>query len=110
MAVFLFALLVLAIAGVVFVSLYAVQQRTATVRLETELGAEHARYSSEITRWNEFSTRAKAQYKALVNKYNEDAKKWNEYAKALKDENHRLSKWKNVADADQKATEMLRGA
>src|SRR5882757_6934182 len=98
MAVFFFLLLVLAITGLVFVTLYAIQQRTATVRLETELSGQQARYSSEITRWNEFSTGVKAQYKALVNKYNEDVKKWNEHTKALKEENHRLSKWKNVAD------------
>jgi hypothetical protein len=46
----------------------------------------------------------------LVKKANEDLRNWNEYATALKAENQRLSKWKNVADADAKAAEMLRTA
>lgn len=61
-----------------------------------------------IKQLNDSSATMKAQYQGLVNKYNEAVKKWNEYSTALKAEIQRLSKWKNIADADVKAAEMVR--
>ncbi len=44
---------------------------------------------------------------ALIKKYNDDAAKWNEHTTALNIENQRLAKWRNVADAETKAAEMV---
>src|SRR5207249_119892 len=103
-------LLALAIAGLAFLGFHAFQLRTRATYLDAELVAQQARYDKDIKQWNDFSVTVKARHNDLVNKYNEKARKWNEYATALKTENQRLSKWKNVADADVKAAEMLRSA
>jgi F0F1-type ATP synthase membrane subunit b/b' len=59
-----------------------------------------------MKQWSAYAENLKAQYQCLATKYNEDAKRWNEYSVALAAENQRLSKWKNVADADVRAAEM----
>jgi DNA repair exonuclease SbcCD ATPase subunit len=110
MTVLLVFLLALAISGLAFLGLYAFQLRTRCAHLDFELIAEQDRYDKEIKQWNDFSVTVKARHQGLVNKYNEDARKWNEYSAALKAENQRLSRWKNVTDADAKAAEMLRTA
>ena len=75
-----------------------------------ELAAQQARYEQDSKQWNDYCEKIKTQYQSVVNKYNEDAKRWKEYFASLKTENERLSKWKNVADAEIKATEMVRTA
>jgi hypothetical protein len=93
--------LALAIAGLVLVGFHAVQLRTTVARLEDDLAGQEAQFEKEIKQ-------TKAKYQTLVTKYNEDATKWNESSAAKRAEIQRLSKWKNVADADAKAAEMLR--
>lgn len=110
MTVFLGLLLVAAVTGLGFVGYHAFQLHTAVTRLGTELAAQRARYEQDSKQWNEYGEKVKAQYQSVVNKYNEDAKRWKEYSTALKTENERLSKWKNLADAEVKATEMARTA
>jgi T5orf172 domain/Domain of unknown function (DUF4041) len=110
MTMLLVFLLALAVAGLAFLSFYAFQLRTRAARLDADLIAQRAKYDTDIKQWNDFSVTAKAQHQGLVNKYNEAAKRWNENSTALKAENERLSKWKNIADADVKAVEMVRTA
>jgi len=110
MIVVLWFLLVVAIAGLVFFGYQAFQLYTNNTRLGADLAAQRARYDQDIKQWNDYGINMKAQYQGLVNKYNEDAKRWNEYSAALKAENERLSKWKNVADAEVTAAEMVRTA
>jgi hypothetical protein len=110
MVILLGFLLVLTVAGLVFLGYHALQLHTKATRLETELAAQQARYDQEIKQWNDYSEKAKGQYQLLVNKYNQDAKRWNEHSAALKAENQRLARWKNVADAELKAAAMVRAA
>jgi hypothetical protein len=110
MAVLLGLLLVVAIAGLGFVGYHAFQLHTTVTRLETELAAQRARYEQDSKQWHDHGEKIKAQYQGVVNKYNEDAKRWKEFVTSLKTENERLSKWKNVADAEVKASEMVRTA
>jgi Domain of unknown function (DUF4041)/T5orf172 domain len=99
-------LLLLAIGGLVVLGTYTLQLRTRVARLDEQ----QEKHDDEITQWNEYSVSAKAQHQSLVSKHGEDTRKWNEHLLALKAENQRLSKWKNVANADEKAAEMLRTA
>jgi len=110
MTAFLVFLLAWAVVALAFLSFYIMRLRARAAGLDTGLITLQARYDADSKHWNDFSTTVKAKYQGLVNKYNEDAKKWNEFTAALKGENQRLSKWKNVADAEVKATEMLRAA
>ena len=110
MTVLLGFLLVAAIAGLAFIGYHAFQLHINVARLETDLAAQRARYEQDSKQWKDYCTNAKTQYQGVVNKYNEDAKRWKEYSTALKVENERLSKWKNVADAEVKAAEMVRKA
>lgn len=103
-------LLFLAVAGLGFLGFYAFQLRMKLTRLDGALADQQAKHDKEIEKWNEYSVTAKAQHKDLVSKQNEDARKWNEQAIALKTENQRLAKWKNVADADEKAAEIVGAA
>jgi hypothetical protein len=110
MTLFLSFLLIVAITGLGFVGFYAFKLHTRVIQLDTEISTQLARYDQDSKKWNDYSTNIKTQYQALVNKYNENVKKWNEFSAALKAENQRLSKWKNVADAEVQADEMLRNA
>jgi hypothetical protein len=110
MAVLLGFLLVVAIAGLGFVGYHAFQLHTTVTRREAELAAQQARYEQDSVQWRDYGEKMKAQYQGVVNKYNEDAKRWKEYSTALKIENERLSKWRNVANAEMKAVDMVRTA
>ena len=110
MTALLVFLLIVAIAGLAFLGYHAVQLHVRVGQLDAELAAQRARYDQDIKQWNDYCTAVKGQYEALVNKYNDDAKRWNEYSTALKAENQRLSKWKNMADAEVKVVEMLQTA
>lgn len=110
MIVVLVFLLGLAISGIAFLGIHAFQLRAAVAHLNADLVTQEAKFDNDLRQSNEVSVAAKVKYQGLVNKYNEDVKKWNEYGTALKAENQRLSKWKNVADADVKAAELERAA
>ncbi len=110
MILLLILLLASAIAGLGFLGFYAFQLRTTVAHLNADLVAQRARFDKDIKQSTELSVAAKAKYQAFANKYNENAKKWNESSAAMRAEIQRLSRWKNVADADTKATEMLRTA
>jgi hypothetical protein len=110
MTALLVLLLFVAVAGLAFLGFHAIQLHITAAQVNAEFAAQRARYDQDTKRWNDFSATAKSQYQALVNKYNEDAKRWNEHSAALKAENQRLLKWKNMADAEVKAAEMLRAA
>jgi hypothetical protein len=103
----LLAILLLAsIAGLLGMAYYATQLKIASARLDAELSAQRGRYDQDHKQWMDSTAALKGQYNALVGKYNENAQKWNESATALKSEIHRLSRWKNVADAETAAAEM----
>lgn len=110
MTVLLGFLFVVSFAGLVFVGYHAFHLHTSVTRLETDLTSQRTRYEQDVKQRNDYCANAKTQYQDLVNKYNQDIKKLKEYAIALKTENERLSKWKNIADAEVKATEMVRTA
>src|SRR5688572_14503254 len=110
MTVFLFFLLAWATLGLTFLGFHAFQLRTRAARLNGELVAQIARYDKDIKEWNDYAATVKVQYQGLVDKCNEDSKKCSEYSANLKAENQRLSKWKSVADADARASEMLQTA
>lgn len=110
MTVLLGLLFVASITGLGFVGYHAFQLHTTVTRLETELAAQRARYEQDGKQWHDYGEKSKAQYQSVINKYNEDAKRWKEYLASLKTENERLSKWKNVANAEVKAAEMMRTA
>ncbi len=110
MAVLLGFLLVLAIGGLAFLGYQAFQLHTEATRLESDIAGQRARYDEDSKQWNDYSEKLKAQYQCLVKKYNEDATRWNGHTAALTAEIQRLSKWKNVADAEVKAAEMVRTA
>jgi hypothetical protein len=103
-------LLLLALGGLGFLGYYALQLHTKAAVLAARLDAEQSGHENEIKGLNESGAAAKAKLQALVAKYNEDTKKWHDSSAMLKAENQRLSKWKNVADAEVKASEMLRTA
>jgi hypothetical protein len=103
-------LLILSATGLTFIGYHAFHLHTSVTRLETDLTAQKTRYEQDIKQRNDYCANAKSQYQELANKYNQDIKKLKEYAIALKTENERLSKWKNIADAEVKATEMVRTA
>jgi len=110
MAVLLGFLLVLAIGGLAFLGYQAFQLHTEATRLESDIAGQRARYDQDSKQWNDYSEKLKAQYQGVVKKYNEDATRWNGHTAALTAEIQRLSKWKNVADAEVKAAEMVRTA
>jgi hypothetical protein len=96
--------------ALIIVGYHAFQLHTSVTRLETELAAQRTKHEQEIQQRTDYCTNAKNQYQVLANKYNEDVKHLKECCIALKTENERLSKWKNVADAEVKAAEMTRTA
>ena len=103
-------LLVLTVVGLAFCGFYAFQLRTRAAHLDADLVAQRTRHDEDVKQLNDYSANAKAKYQGLVNKYNEVAKRWNESSTELKAEIQRLSKWKNVADADVRAVEIVRSA
>jgi len=114
MTVLLGFFLVLAVGGLGFLGYLAFKLHVKAMRMEADLGAQEARHDQEIKQWNENCTSLKGQarglvnkYNDLVNKYNEDAKHWHDHSAALKAEVQRLSKWKDVADAEIKAAAMV---
>jgi len=78
---------------------YAIQLRTENARL----GAEH-KHATEA------ATVLKGEHQALVGKYNEKVRRWNEISAGFNAEIQRLSKWKNVADADAVAARLKQEA
>ena len=107
MTVLLGFLLVVAVVGLVFLGYHAFKLHIKAVGMEADLAAQQARHDQEIGQWNDNCTNLKGQVRGLVHKYNEDAKRWHDHAAALKAENQRLSKWKDVADAEVKAAAMV---
>jgi hypothetical protein len=103
LVVFRVFLLVLAIAGLAVLGFFAFKFHTKATGLDAELFAQQTRYDKDIKKWSVYSETLKAHHEGIINKCTE-------YSTALKAENQRLSKWKNVADADTKAAEMLRNA
>src|SRR5262245_55569195 len=110
MAVLLGFFLLLAIAGLVFLGYYAFQLYVQTVRLNADLSAHQAQHENEQKHWSASVATAKTQHQELVSKFNDEARKWNEQSIALKLDNQRLAKWRNVADADAKAAELTQAA
>jgi hypothetical protein len=110
MTVLLVFFLVLAIGGLGFLGYFAFKSHVKVMRMEADLSAQVARHDQEIKQWNENCTSLKGQARGLVNKYNEDAKRWHDHSATLKAEVQRLSKWKDVADAECKASAMVREA
>jgi hypothetical protein len=102
--------LVLAIGGLGFLGYLAFKLHVKAMRMEADLGVQEARHDQEIKQCNENCTSLKDQARGLVNKYNEDAKRWHDHAATLKAEVQRLSKWKDVADAEIKAAAMVEEA
>lgn len=102
--------LALTITGLAFLGFYAVQLFSKVAELTTELATLRVKHDTDTQHWNERTASANVQHQGLINKYNEAVAKWNEHSRALKVENQRLSKWKNVADAEVKAEEMIRTA
>jgi hypothetical protein len=78
---------------------YAIQLRT-----------DNARLSAEQKQWHDSSVAMKDQNQSLIKKYNDNVKRWNELSSGFNVEIQRLSKWKNVADADVVATNMKQEA
>lgn len=101
MAVLMGFFLVLAIGGLAYVGYVAFALHVKVIRMEAERGAQE-------TQWNENSATLKGQIRGLVNKYNEDSKRWHDHSATLKAEVQRLSKWKDVADAEASASAMVR--
>ncbi|MCY2931350.1 MAG: hypothetical protein NTV86_18050 [Planctomycetota bacterium] len=101
MAVLMGFFLVLAIGGLAYVGYVAFRLHIKVIRMEAERGAQE-------TQWNENCTTLKGQIRSLVNKYNEDSKRWHDHSATLKAEVQRLSKWKDVADAEASASAMVR--
>ncbi len=103
-------LLVVAIVGLGILSYFTVQLYTRAIRAETELGALRTRYDQELKQWNDYGAALRVQHEAFVSKHNDEVKRWSEYSTAVQAENQRLSKWRNVANADVRATEMMQNA
>ena len=110
MAVLFGFLLLIAVGGLGVLGYFAFQLHTNVTRLEAESAAQRTRYEEDVKQRTEYCASVKTQYQGVVNKYNEDAKRWHQHAAMLKAENERLSRWKNVADAEIKANEMTRTA
>src|SRR5262245_61470689 len=110
MVVVLVFLLGLAVSGIAFLGIHAVQLRGTIAQLNAEVAAQRTRFDNDLKESNEVSVSLQAKYQGVVKKYKENVDKWNDYGKSLKEENQRLSKWKNVADADAKAAELERTA
>lgn len=99
--------LVLTIAGLGVLGYLAIKLHVKTMRMEADLGAQEARHAQEITQCNDKYASLKAKAQGFVSKHNEEAKRWNDQSATLTAEVQRLSKWKDVADADVKAAAML---
>ena len=102
-------LLVLTVVGLAFLGFHAFQLRSEPLDLDADLllnapGMIKTSSNGMITRKREGSASGPRQ------QVQRSAKRWNEYSTALKAEVQRLSKWKNVADAEVKAAEMVRTA
>lgn len=110
LTLFLVFLLVLAIAGLGVLGFYALQLTAKVASLNGELVTQKTRFEIESKQQKDYSETIKAQYQGLVNTHNEGATKWNETYAAMKAEIQRLSKWKNIANADVRAAEMIRTA
>jgi len=82
---FLVLLLILALAGLIYVLVQWLKIRKEIAALQETLQKKNAEHTIAI-------------------------KKWTEYSNAVKAEIKRLSKWKSVADADEKAAQLLRDA
>jgi hypothetical protein len=82
MTIILVLLLILTVAGLIYVAFQLLSSRKKSSELETELRNQKT-------------------------KYDIDTKQLTDYANDLRVENQRLSRWKGVADADAKAAELL---
>lgn len=110
LTIFLVFLLVLAIAGLGALGFHTLQLTAKVANLNGELVTQRTRCEMEIKQQKDLSETIKAQYQGVVKTHNEGAKKWNDSYAAMKAEIQRLSKWKNIADADSKAADMIRTA
>ena len=90
---FLLALfLLVALVGLAYAAVQALTQWQRATKADAECAATTARYAE------------------LRDKYNADIARCKQYIAGVKAENERLSKWKDVADADTKAAGMLAAA
>ena len=110
MTVLLVFLLLLAIGVMGFLGFQVFQLSARAARLDAELVGQRQQNEKVVKQWTDYGNTLKSQNQGLATKYKVDTKKWSEYATGLKTEIQRLSKWKNIADADVKAAEMLRSA
>lgn len=110
MDVIFLALFLVSSVGLAFVGYYAFQLRITSARLETELAAQKDRDTQDTKQLNEHCDGLKAKLQSLVEKYNENVKKWNDGSASLKGEIQRLTKWKDVADADAVAAQLRQEA
>jgi hypothetical protein len=107
---FLTLLFIAAVVGLGFVGYLAFNLHTKTIQLDAQLVAQRTQYEQESKKLNEYSGNLKNKCQDVINKYNEDVKRWHEHSAKLKAENGRLAKWRGVANAEVKATEMVRDA
>ena len=103
----LMLLLFLAVIGLGLLGYVAFILRAKAANVGAELNALQVKYESDVKRLTDYSSKLKIKCQELVDKYNESVAKWNKYTTAMKAENERLSKWKNVANAEVKAAELL---
>ena len=98
---FVVAVVVAAVAAIVAVNLWnRLGQIKDALQLSQSFGAAEQRQGEEVV----------SKYNGLVKKYNDELTRWNQANAAQKEEIGRLSRWKNVADAEVKAAQMVRTA
>lgn len=103
-------LLFFSVGGLGLLGYHAFQLHIRVAKHEAELAGRQTQYEDDVRQRNEHAANLKANLQGVVNKYNEDLKRWNDRIAALNAEIARLAKWKNVADADVRASEMLEAA
>lgn len=110
MTVLLFVLLIVAVAGLGLTGFQAFQWHREIARLNVELAGHQGKYEAERRQWEERAASAATKCNALVKRFNDEAKKWNANSASMKAELQRLSRWKNMADAEVAAAKMLKSA
>ncbi len=99
-------LFILAIVVAGALAIFAVSLRNQVSQLSHEIQQTRSLASTAKLQYEEVV----GKYNVLTTKYNDDVGRLRQYATAQKEEINRLAKWKNVADAEVKAAQMVRAA
>ena len=103
-------LLLLTLTGLGFLGYHFVKLRIHTAGLTVALASQREQHDKDLKKLSDYSASVKAWELGVKKKYAEDAKKWATDSMALKSEIQRLSKWKNIADADARAGQLIQTA